>query len=91
MISSLKSLDVIYFSGTLTYMLCQQSQKKKIVDLYVSRKNMLNEETKSVYYRENKIMAEICSIHWLFMFYIFASPLAIRGSLVIISQILDHE
>lgn len=52
---------------------------------------MLNEETKSVYHRENKIMAEICSIHWLFMFYTFASLLAIRGSLVIISQVLDHE
>lgn len=61
------------------------NKHKKTVDLYISRKNMLNEKTKSVYHRENKIMAEICSIHWLFMCSTFASPLAIRGSLIIIS------
>lgn len=49
----------------------------------ISIKKIVNKETNSIYWRENKIVAEIFSTDWIAMFSpTFASPLAIGESLV---------
>lgn len=58
----------------------------------ISMKNTSNKGTRGVYHRENKIVAEIFSTHWLSMCSpTFASPLAITGSHLSISCLLDLE